>query len=81
MFSNIIIRPLKNKIKVNVFDSISKIKRFKSKSNIIFLLKITKNNKRNDNFEKKKTNLLNLKINYNEISLIKRKRNKVLNLK
>ena len=55
MFLNIIIKSLKNKRKVDVFDSISKVKRFKSKSNAIFLLKIKKNNKENDNFEKKKS--------------------------
>ena len=55
MFSNIIIKPLRNKKKVDIFNLISKIKRFKSKSNIIFLSKIKKSNKKNDNFEKKKS--------------------------
>ena len=61
MFSNIIIKPLKNKRKIDVFDSISKVKRFKSKSNIIFLSKIEKNNKKNDNFEKKKNGFIEFK--------------------
>ena len=47
MFLNIIIKSLKNKRKVDVFNLILKVKRFKLKSNIIFLLKIKKNNKRN----------------------------------
>ena len=55
MFSNIIIKFLRNKKKVDVFDLILKIKRFKSKSNAIFLLKIKKNNEENDSFKKKKS--------------------------
>ena len=58
MFSNIIIKPLKNKKKVDVFNLISKIKKFKSKSNVIFLLKIKKDNEKNDNFEKKKSGFI-----------------------
>ena len=58
MFLNIMIKSLKNKRKVDVFNLILKVKRFKSKSNIIFLLKIKKNNKRNDNFEKKKSEFI-----------------------
>ena len=58
MFLNIIIKSLKNKKKVDILNSISKIKKFKSKLNAfinrIFLFKIKKkNNKENDNFEKK----------------------------
>ena len=58
MFLNIVIKSLKNKRKVDVFNSISKIKKFKSKSNAIFLLKIKKSNKKNDNFEKKKSGFI-----------------------
>ena len=81
MFLNIMIKFSRNKRKVDIFNLISKIKRFKSKLNVIFLFKIKKNNKRNNNFEKKRANLLNSKIYYNKISSIKRKRNKILNLK
>ena len=52
------IKSLKNKKKADIFDSISKIKKFKSESNIIFLLKIKKNNEKNDNFEKKKSGFI-----------------------
>ena len=58
MFLNIIIKSLKNKNKIDVFDLISKVKRFKSKSNIIFLFKIKKNNEKNDNSEKKKSEFI-----------------------
>ena len=58
MFLNIIIKFLNNKKKVDAFNSISKIKKFKSKSNIIFLLKIKNNNKENNNSEKKKSEFI-----------------------
>ena len=58
MFSNIMIKSLRNKRKVDIFNLISKIKRFKSKSNVIFLLKIKKNNEKNNNFEKKKSEFI-----------------------
>ena len=58
MFSNIIIKSLRNKKKVDIFNSISKIKRFKSKSNVIFLSKITKSNEENNNSEKKKSEFI-----------------------
>ena len=58
MFLNIIIKSSRNKRKVDVFNSISKIEKFKSKSSVIFLFKIKKNNKRNDNFEKKKNEFI-----------------------
>ena len=61
MFLNIVIKSLKNKKKVDVFDSISKIKRFKSKSSVIFLSKIEKNNKENNNFEKKENEFIKFK--------------------
>ena len=58
MFLDIIIKFLKNKNKVDIFNLILKIKRFKSKLNIIFLSKIKKNNEKNDNFEKKKNEFI-----------------------
>ena len=61
MFLDIIIKFLKNKRKVDVFNLISKIKKFKSKLNVIFLLKIKKNNEKNDNFEKEKSEFIKFK--------------------
>ena len=68
MFLNIIIKSLKNKKKINVFNSILKIKRFKSKSNAlinrIFLFKI---NKKSNEKSENKNNFDNKKDNENEI--------------
>ena len=58
MFSNIVIKSLRNKRKIDVFNLILKIKRFKSKSSVIFLLKIKKDNEENDSFEKKKSEFI-----------------------
>ena len=68
MFSNIMIKFLKKKRKIDIFNSISKIKRFKSKSNAlinrIFLFKI---NKKSNEKSENKNNFDNKKNDKNEI--------------
>ena len=62
MFSNIMIKSSRNKRKIDIFDLISKIKKFKSKLNIIFLFKIKENNEKNNNFEKKENEFIKFEI-------------------
>ena len=68
MFSDIVIKSLKNKRKIDIFDLISKIKKFKSKSNTlinrIFLFKI---NRKDSEKSENENNFDNEKNDENEI--------------